>query len=79
MGDFTGEKLQKPFQLNYRITEGHEYVKVLTKDHKVQGAVLIGETEMEEVIENLILNQTDISQIEDSFLEPDVDLDDFFE
>lgn len=56
-----------------------EFVKVITKNHKVQGAVLIGETELEEVIENLILDQTDISQIEDKLLDPNIDLEDYFD
>jgi small subunit ribosomal protein S18b len=79
LGDFSGEKLEKPFEANYRITEGKEYVKVLTKDHRVQGAVLIGETDLEETIENLILNQTCISQIEENLLDPNIDLEDFFD
>lgn len=79
LGDFTGEQLKKPFEVNYRLTEGVEYVKVLTKDHRVHGAVLIGETELEETIENLILNQTDIYQIENNFLDPDIDLEDYFD
>ncbi|KAI3420990.1 Pyridine nucleotide-disulfide oxidoreductase domain-containing protein 1 [Globodera pallida] len=79
LGDFAGDRLTKPFENNYRITEGHEYVKVLTKDHHVHGAVLIGETDLEEAIENLILNQTDISQIEQQLLDPDIDLEDFFD
>ncbi|KAL3090077.1 hypothetical protein niasHS_006529 [Heterodera schachtii] len=79
LGDFAGERLEKPFEKNYRITEGCEYVKVLTKDHRVHGAVLVGETDMEGAIENLILNQTDIGQIEQVFLDPDFDLGDFFD
>lgn len=62
-----------------RITEREEYVKVITKDGKVRGAVLIGETDLEETLENLILNQTDISHIEDDFLNPQVDLEDYFD
>jgi len=79
LGDFAGEKLEKPFEVNYRITDGEEYVKILTKDHRIHGAVLIGETELEETMENLILNQTNISQIEEDILNPNVDIEDYFD
>ncbi|CAK5034451.1 unnamed protein product [Meloidogyne enterolobii] len=79
LGDFSAEKLEKPFEINYRITENVEYIKVITKNHRIQGAVLIGETEMEEVMENLILDQIDISQIEDKLLDPNIDLEDYFD
>ncbi|KAL7079706.1 hypothetical protein ACQ4LE_001323 [Meloidogyne hapla] len=65
LGDFSGEKLEKPFEINYRITENIEYIKVITKNHRIQGAVLI--------------DQTDISQIEDKLLDPNIDLEDYFD
>ena len=43
------------------------------------GAVLIGDTDMEETFENLILNRLDISRIEDSLLDPDIDIEDYFD
>ena len=43
------------------------------------GAVLIGDTDMEETFENLILNKLDISSIEDSLLDPDIDIEDYFD
>jgi NAD(P)H-nitrite reductase large subunit len=79
LGDFTASKIEKPFQVFMRITEREEYIKVITKNGRVHGAVLIGETDLEETLENLILNQTDISQIEDDFLNPQVDLEDYFD
>jgi len=79
LGDFSASKVQKPFKVHYRINEEVEYVKVITKDSRVQGAVLIGDTDLEETVENLILNQTDISQIEDDLLNPTIDLEDFFD
>lgn len=41
------------------------------------GAVLIGETDLEETFENLILNKMDLSQFD--LLDPSVDLEDFFD
>ena len=46
---------------------------------RVIGAVLIGDTDMEETFENLILNKLDISRIEDSLLDPDIDIEDYFD
>ncbi|KAH7696427.1 pyridine nucleotide-disulfide oxidoreductase domain-containing protein 1, partial [Aphelenchoides avenae] len=52
---------------------------VLTKDSRVHGAVLIGDTDLEETIENLILDQVTISDIEKDLLNPSVDLEDYFD
>ena len=65
------------FVNRFRITEEKEYIKVVTSVSRVHGAVLIGDTDLEEVIENLILNQTDISQIEENLLDPSVNFDFF--
>ena len=51
----------------------------MVKDGKLHGAVLIGDTEMEETFENLILNQLDISQYGENLLNPDIDIDDYFD
>lgn len=62
LGDFSASKLEKPYELHFRVTEDHEYVKLISKDSRVHGAVLIGDTDLEETAENLILNQTDIGK-----------------
>lgn len=41
--------------------------------------VFAGETNLEETLENLILNQTDLTTIEHSFLDPDIDIEDYFD
>jgi len=43
---------------------------------RMMGAVLIGETDLEEAFENLILNQTDLSSYGD-VLDPNTDLEDY--
>lgn len=58
---------------------GEEYAKVIISDDRVQGAMLIGETDLEETIENLILNGTDVSEIKDDLLNPTVDIEDYFD
>ena len=68
-------------QINYNniFYPGMEYVKIVIQDGRVQGAILIGETELEEVFENLILNQTDITPFKDYLLDPNIDIEDFFD
>ena len=46
---------------------------------RIHGAVLIGETGMEETFENLILNQLDVSEFGENLLNPGIDIDDFFD
>lgn len=48
-------------------------------DGRMQGAVLIGETNMEETFENLILNQMDLTEYGEDLLNPDVDVEDYFD
>lgn len=58
---------------------GMEYIKCVMVDGKMQGAVLIGETDMEETFENLILNQMDLSVYGEDLLNPDIDIEDYFD
>lgn len=48
-------------------------------DGKMQGAILIGETDLEETFENLILNQMDLSSYGEDLLDPSVDIEDYFD
>jgi small subunit ribosomal protein S18b len=54
-------------------------VKVIVYKGKVIGALLLGETDLEEVMENLILNELDVSNIGIDLLDPDVDIEDYFD
>jgi pyridine nucleotide-disulfide oxidoreductase domain-containing protein 1 len=45
----------------------------------LQGAVLIGDTDLEETFENLILAQLDLSSYGPSLLDPDAELDHIFD
>ena len=47
------------------------------KDGRMYGAVLIGETNLEETFENLILNRLDLSRYGDELLNQDIE--DFFD
>lgn len=79
LGLFNGQKLDNKYDLLLRITKGVEYIKLVLKDGKMQGAVLIGETDLEEMCENLILNQLDLTPYGEDLLNPDIDIEDYFD
>lgn len=62
-----------------RVTPGVEYIKLVVLRGKVIGVLLIGNTELEEVFENLILNRLDVSQLGVGLLDPDIDIADYFD
>ena len=72
-------------QFSYRVTKGLEYIKLVIRNNELDkqsyiiGAVLIGETDLEEVVENLIQNQLNIYSLKDDILNPDIDLDHYFD
>ena len=49
------------------------------RDGRMQGALLIGETDLEETFENLILSQLDLSQLGERLLDPNIDISDYFD
>ena len=62
-----------------RVTPGVEYIKLVLWRNKVVGAMLIGDTDLEETFENLILNQLDVGSVKDDLLNPNIDIEDFFD
>lgn len=52
---------------------------MIVRGGRVHGAVLVGETGMEETLENLILNQLDVSSFGENLLDPAIDIEDFFD
>eukprot|EP00958_Prasinococcus_capsulatus_P029882 scaffold7759_cov471-Prasinococcus_capsulatus_cf.AAC.4 len=62
---------------------GPTYVKIVLLRGRLQGALLIGETNLEETFENLILDGIDVSHLGASILEPEhingLDLEDYFD
>ncbi|KAL3281389.1 hypothetical protein HHI36_004599 [Cryptolaemus montrouzieri] len=79
LGLFNGQKLGTDYEILLRMTKRQEYVKFVLKNHKLQGALLIGDTDLEEMCENLILNQLDLSPYGDDILNPDIDIEDYFD
>ncbi|VDM21338.1 unnamed protein product [Hydatigera taeniaeformis] len=82
LGLFNGQGLNLTSPEVYvllRITPGEEFVKCIMRDGRMQGALLIGETDLEETFENLILSQIDLSQFGERLLDPNIDISDYFE
>lgn len=79
LGLFNGQKLGADYELILRMTKGLEYVKVVMQNGRMHGAILVGETDLEETFENLILNQMDLSRYGEDILDPRVDIEDYFD
>lgn len=79
LGNFNGQGLGTNYEILIRSTPDVEYIKFVLVNNKLQGAILIGETGLEETCENLILNQLDLSPYGDDILNPDIDIEDYFD
>jgi NAD(P)H-nitrite reductase large subunit len=79
LGLFNGQKLDNKYEVLYRVSGMDEYVKVVQKNGFLKGAVLIGETDLEETFENLIHNQIDLSRYGEDLLNSSVDIEDYFD
>ncbi|KAK9817209.1 hypothetical protein WJX72_011100 [[Myrmecia] bisecta] len=85
LGLYNGQKLEgEPEEdiVSYsRATEGDQptFVRVTLVRGRMKGAVLLGETELEEVFQNLILDNIDLSSYGPALLDPRVDLEDMFD
>ena len=55
------------------------FVRVILVDGRVRGAVCIGDTGLEETLENLILDGLNVSQFGAELLDPDANIDDIFD
>lgn len=82
LGKFNGQGMDNDddnYELLFRITPNQEYIKFVLKNGKLVGALLIGETSLEETCENLILNQIDLTPYGDDILNPNIDIEDYFD
>ena len=70
---------KKGIKILMRVKPNEEFIKLVIKNGRAVGAVLIGETELEETFENLILNKTDLTCYGDDFLKFNVDLEAMFD
>ncbi|KAK2578700.1 hypothetical protein KPH14_011667 [Odynerus spinipes] len=79
LGLYNGQKLGQNYDILLRVTKKEEYIKLILENGRMQGAVLIGDTNLEEMCENLILNQIDLTPYGEDILNPDIDIEDYFD
>ena len=80
LGKYNAQGLSRDeHELLLRVTKDVEYVKTVMVDGRMVGAILIGDTDLEETFENLILNRMDLSRFGEGLLDPNVDIEDFFD
>lgn len=85
LGLYNGQKLEKEPEADVVMYTRSEYqpapvfIRVLLLRGKMMGAVLIGDTGLEETFENLILDGVDLSRYGAEILDPDVDIEDYFD
>nr|XP_023672558.1 pyridine nucleotide-disulfide oxidoreductase domain-containing protein 1 isoform X2 [Paramormyrops kingsleyae] len=79
LGKFNAQGLGQDHELLVRCSPGAEYVKVVLAEGRMVGAVLIGETDLEETFENLMLNRMDLTAYKDELLNPNIDIEDYFD
>lgn len=78
IGRFKGQQMEG-YKILLKVEEGKQFVKLIIKDGRVKGAILIGDTGLEETVENLVTSQLDVSRIEDNLLDDNVDIEDYFD
>ena len=54
-------------------------IKLVVLNDLVVGAILIGETDLEEAIENIILNRFYVGDMKGYLLDPEFNLEDYFD
>jgi hypothetical protein len=64
---------------DFLLAQKSTFIRCVTYKGKVVGACLIGETNLEETFENLIQDKIDVSHLGAELLDPDIDIEDFFD
>ncbi|XP_017019350.1 pyridine nucleotide-disulfide oxidoreductase domain-containing protein 1 [Drosophila kikkawai] len=79
LGRFNGQDLGQDYEILVRCTPNKEYIKFVLQNGRLRGAILIGDTDLAETCENLILNGIDLEPFGDDILNPDIDIEDYFD
>lgn len=67
------EKHRISYKRRFDVEDERCFAKVVLEDGRVQGAILIGNTDLEEAMENLILDQLDVSAFGEQILDLKID------
>lgn len=82
---FLGRYNAQGLEDGYRMLEGgggaedDYFVRVVLVDGRMRGALLVGEVELAETFENLILDGLDVSRFGAELVDPAIDLEDYFD
>ncbi|XP_043644462.1 pyridine nucleotide-disulfide oxidoreductase domain-containing protein 1 isoform X1 [Drosophila teissieri] len=79
LGRFNGQGLGRDYEILVRCTRNKEYIKFVLQNGRLRGAMLIGNNDLAETCENLILNGIDLEPYGDDILNPDIDIEDYFD
>lgn len=82
LGNYNGQlsNQDEKFEVFARVNPGKDYVKILiSSTGKLIGAVLVGDSGLEETLENLIHDQIDVSAFKENLLDDTVDIEDYFD
>lgn len=80
LGLYNGQKMPtNDYKILLKVDRGKTFIKAIVSEGKLRGAILIGDTDLEETFENLIYNEIDISNFGDHLLDNILDLEDYFD
>ncbi|KII66452.1 Pyridine nucleotide-disulfide oxidoreductase domain-containing protein 1 [Thelohanellus kitauei] len=79
MGLYNGQGMSELHTVSYRRSSETEFVRLILYEGRIVGAVLIGDTGIENTIENLILSEMDVSAYGEYIISPDFDISDYFD
>lgn len=82
LGRYNGQACDSGDNLDVivRVDPGKEYLKVIIKDDKIYGAVLVGDTGKEDMLENMILDGLHVDEaVRDSLLNDTIEIDDWYD
>jgi hypothetical protein len=83
LGRYNGQGLERDSvsdMTSYqRVDSNNTFIRVLLRQGMMVGAIIIGDTDLEETFENLIMNGTDLSMFGPHVLDPDFDIEEYFD
>lgn len=81
LGRYNAQGLKHGFRIIEGGGEANEesFIRVVLQDGRMRGAILIGETGLEETYENLILDKLQVGHLGSELVDPSVDLEDYFD
>ena len=81
LGRFNGQGLGAEATMYSRVDASSSFVRVLLVGGRLRGAVLIGDEAcaLAETFEQLILDELDVKALGPHILDPDVDIEDYFD